>query len=598
MTHLIASVTTRENKTMTFEIPEDERTYKFDKDGERVMIANFNAKITKETHYFDEAGGHTVLTIEGRNKERKFPPIEVNAEKFAGLQWVIPQWGVGAVVAPGHTTKEDLRAIIQLRSTPKRETVYTNTGWTEHNGETLFLHSTGAITKKGDNEKIRVLLPPELKHYEVSAAGSPKIPMAATLGMMNVAGPEIMWPLMATIIAPLHGPVDFALHITGRTGTFKSELAALAQSHYGEKMDARNLPGSWSSTANALEAQCHKAKNALFTIDDFIPAGTSWQVRAYQKTADQIIRGQGNQAGRARLTDVSSLQTTMYPRGVILSTGEDTPEGHSIRARMMIVELSPGDIEAINLTEAQKNRKFYKFTIGHYILSMLPEIRAIMRGVDKRAKEIRDQSVDIGHTRTPATIGRMIASIEHFITWMEKGGAMDFAKADKMREEAAESIRKVGEQQSRYLVEADPVEAFCEAIRHMIAAHLGHLRTRDGGIPAGPTELGWTQEETRGDLPTFKSHGKCIGWCDWERDELLIDTTAAYADIRKHSGGTITMTKITMFKRIKDAGLLLRVDETRQRNTVRVICENHPRQVLAMPLAQVLEVTERPNGDK
>ena len=44
----------------------------------------------------------------------------------------------------------------------------------------------------------------------------------------------------------------------------------------------------------------------------------------------------GNQAGRARLTDTSNLQQTFYPRGVIFSTGEDTPEGHSVRARMMI----------------------------------------------------------------------------------------------------------------------------------------------------------------------------------------------------------------------------------------------------------------------
>jgi hypothetical protein len=132
----------------------------------------------------------------------------------------------------------------------------------------------------------------------------------------------------------------------------------------------------------------------------------------------------------------------------------------------------------------------------------------------------------------------------------------------------------------------------------MLAAHLGHLRTKDGGIPASPEQVGWTEEASKGDLPTYKSHGKCLGWMSWDEDDLFIDTTAAYADIRRHAAGQITFTKQTMFKRLKDAGLLTRVDENRQRNTIRVNCEQHARQVLAMPLSQVLENTEKPNANQ
>ncbi len=34
----------------------------------------------------------------------------------------------------------------------------------------------------------------------------------------------------------------------------KSELSALVQQHWGAGLTARNLPGSWSGTGNALES--------------------------------------------------------------------------------------------------------------------------------------------------------------------------------------------------------------------------------------------------------------------------------------------------------------------------------------------------------
>ena len=69
----------------------------------------------------------------------------------------------------------------------------------------------------------------------------------------------------------------------GATGVFKTELSALAVQHYGAGLDARHLPGSWRSTANATEALAFAAKDALLVVDDFAPAGDSYQV---------LVRGQ------------------------------------------------------------------------------------------------------------------------------------------------------------------------------------------------------------------------------------------------------------------------------------------------------------------
>ncbi|MGE5620090.1 MAG: hypothetical protein ACM3US_12635 [Sphingomonadaceae bacterium] len=63
------------------------------------------------------------------------------------------------------------------------------------------------------------------------------------------------------------------------------------------------------------------------------------------RDAERRFRGQGNQAGRRRMTADASLRQGKPPRGLLLSTGEDSPRGQSLRARLLILELDPGDID-------------------------------------------------------------------------------------------------------------------------------------------------------------------------------------------------------------------------------------------------------------
>lgn len=581
---------------MEYRTTDDHRTVKKDKDGSEAELANFEAEIREETRYKDGQSTKTILTITGRDNEEEFPKLEIEAEKFAGLGWVMPGWGVTAVINPGQGIKDDFRTAIQLRSKPVKKTVYTHTGWTSIDGKPAYLHNGGAINQDGNNPNVRVELPHELRNYRMTTKASVKDSVLATLGLLRLASPNLIWPVFASMLSPMTDAVDFACHVTGKTGTYKSEIASLFQSHFGD-MDARHLPGSWSSTANALEAQAYRAKNAVFCIDDFIPSGTSWQQKSYQKTADQIIRGQGNQAGRARLTDVSSLQTTMYPRGIILSTGEDTPEGHSVRARMMILELTPDDIDVGALSSSQAARELFQATAAHYIQWLAKNLKKKRENIKAAAKKIRDDNLRVGHSRTPGMLGVLIANAHAFIEWAEAAGAIGTRKGQQLKKISRNAILEAGMSQEQYLVAADPCDAFCEAIRTIIAGHIGHMRTIQGGVPMKAGMLGWTEDISTGDLPMYRPHGKTLGWIDWDADLLYIDATAAYNDIKKHSGGAVTFTKQTMLKRLKDAGLIVRTDDARQRNTIRVTCEGHPRQVIAMPVSTVLQTQEKPEGD-
>lgn len=583
------------------------RTYRLDDEGNRQLLANFAATITEEIRYIDGNNVETTLIIEGKapappksdgkaNDEdfTELKAVRVSANNFPGMTWVMQAWGVRAVIQPGSSVKEDLRTAIQLESQPKITTVYKCIGWTENDkGQRMYLHAKGAITAKGNNPAVKVQLPAELSRYDLTTAKGSHEGIFATLNLVEVCPPSIGWTLLAGTFAPLFGPVDFACHLAGRTGTFKSELISLFQSHFGPEMDARHLPASWSSTANALEAQAYYAQNAPMVVDDFVPTGTSYQVRNYHTTADKIIRAQGNQSGRARLTDTSNLQTTMYPRGIILSTGEDTPDGHSVRARMMILELSPGDIDPGKLTKAQNERANYSATTAaliQYLCSNPIDLEA-------RTNQLRASNLSIGHTRTPSMLARLIATIEAVIAWMGQEAIGD-KKAKKMTKDATAAILEAANRQQSYLESADPVDLMTATLRNIFAAGLGHARTLNGGVPLKPTLLGWTEEGGYSEIPQYKSHGPCIGWVSWDDDELYLEANMGFNAIKKSAGAELATTRQTLFKRLKDAGMLTRTDEQRQRNTVRVTCENHPRVVLSISLSQCLETSEVPQDTK
>lgn len=580
------------------------QTFGVSEEGEEKLLANFTARIVKEVRYVDGMTSTTELTVNGLapNREQgkedepiKLPDVTVNANDFDSLNWVLPNWGVQCVMRPGAGVRADLRTAILLNSEPVVLTVYKHTGWTTINGKKAYLHAGGAITGKGNDPSVNVRLPMELSKYSLEhKCENPKEAIAATLELIGLTRPEITWPLLAATICPMYGQVDFGLHMTGRTGTFKSEVMSLFQSHYGSGMDARHLPGSWASTPNALEALAYHAANAAFVIDDFVPTGSAWQQRAYQTNADKIIRAQGNQSGRSRMTDSASLRGSMYPRGIVLSTGEDTPEGHSVRARMLILELSPGEIDTGTLTKCQRNRTLYPATMA----CLAQELAEYPVDITTRAEEIRNKNLGIGHSRTPAMLGKLCAVIEHFLAWCGRMGALSDKQVANYTKQATNCILTAGEDQTRHLEGADPVQMWMQAIRQVLATGGGHLRTLSGGIPLKANAVGWTEERASGEMATYKARGPTIGWIDWNKDEIFLDVTAGFPIVRKAAGSEFSLTKQTLFKRLKEAGKLTRVDESRTRNTVRVTADNIPRQVLAMSASEVLEMAEKPTEEE
>lgn len=570
-------------------------SYKTGKDGEE-MLANFTASIIRETTYVGGPTPEKTLTLVGEQPNPEggepiqLPEITMSDSEFVGMAWPLKYWGVTCIILPGSGNKEDLKTSIQFLSKPDKATIYRQTGWaTLEDGRRAYLHRGGAITSKGNDDSVSVQLPTELR-YDLSTGVKldPKECVLATLDLIKLAPADVTWPLLAATLAPLYGPVDFGIHVTGRTGSFKSEVMSLFQSLYGPEMDARHLPGSWSSTENALEAMAHCAANAAFVIDDFVPHGSAWQQRAYQGKAERIFRSQGNQAGRQRLTDVSSTQQTMYPRGVVLSTGEDTPEGHSVRGRMLIRETKPGDVKTTDLSAAQANRPLYCGTVAWLAQSLAKN----PVDLSARANELRDQALGVGHTRTPPTLGKLVAVAEDFLQRAKDDGFITEQQRRKYKNQAVDAMMTAGDEQKRFLEQSDPVDVFCNTLRQVFAAGTAHIRSISGGVPKNAEQMGWVSESSMDDGPkSYKARGTCIGWASAKKDELYLEPNVAIALLKKVAGAEIPLSKNTLIKRISEAGKLVRRDATGERLTSRVTVDGAVRYCLVMRLSETLDLT-------
>src|SRR5581483_4274906 len=245
------------------------------------------------------------------------------------------------VIMAGSGKRDHLRAAIQEMSgedVPSK-TVYTHTGWRQIGGRWCYLHGGGAI----DGGVPVVPVVPVSHGVEVrldGAAAGFRLPdpptgdalrdaVRASLRLLDGLVPDpVAFPLRASVFRAALGTPDYSLWLAGPTGVQKSELAALAQQHFGASMTRNRLPGNWSSTDNALEGLTFVTKDVLIVVDDFAPPTSRADADRQHRAAERLIRAQGNHSARQRMRADGTLRPPKPPRGLILATGEDVPRGH------------------------------------------------------------------------------------------------------------------------------------------------------------------------------------------------------------------------------------------------------------------------------
>jgi hypothetical protein len=547
-----------------------------------IQLANYRASIVTNFCLDDGVETKREFEIECELTGRRFA-FTVPAARFAPMDWPIEQMGPHAITFPNQ--KEYARAAIQsLSMSAEERNVYTHSGWRNVDGRWLFLHAGGPIGAEGSVPGVNVRLPGALARYELSLPSTPEALTAAvssSLKLVSLVPPSIGYPVLAAICRAVLGGADFALHLAGETGAFKSEVAALAQQFFGAGMDRMHLPGSWASTGNSLEMLAFHAKDVLVVIDDFAPQGNAADVARYHAAADRVFRAAGNQAGRGRLDSTARLREPKPPRGLVLSTGEDIPRGHSIRARLLILELSKGGVTPAALSECQAAARAgdYAQAMSGFLRWMASRVDATRVSLDQRVTELRAHALrDPAHARTPDIIANLQAAFESFLEFCKECGTIDVAQAEQLASSCWRALRDAAIAQAKHHAASEPAARFVALLRACLSSGQAHMAARDGTVPKqSPEDCGW-RRDSHGD---WSPKGHCIGWAD--EADIYIEPTAAYQVVQvagRDIGEAIAVSEQMLKKRLREKSLLASTDESRETITIRRVLAGSKKDVL------------------
>jgi hypothetical protein len=432
----------------------------------------------------------------------------------------------------------------------------------------------------------------------------PSVPLVsavrASLRLAELGPPSVSFPLLATTYRSVFGDADFALHLAGETGAFKSEVAALHQQHFGVAMNRTNLPGAWASTGNALEVSTFHAKDVLFVIDDFAPHGGTTDVARYHAAADRVLRAAGNHAGRSRLDSTARLREPKPPRALILSTGEDIPRGQSLRARLLILELSKDMIESNRLTECQTNAAagLYAAAMAGFLQWLAARHDQIMSRFSDRVLELRVRALaNPAHARTPDIIASLRAAFEIFLEFSEDCGAIGTDLRHQLSGQCWEALCDAGAAQGKHQAASEPAARYISLLRACLSSGGAHFAARNGGHPdESPEDCGWRLDSAG----NWQSQGRCVGWTIGA--DIYIEPTAAYESVQiagRNAGDVLAIGEQTLRKRLRERGLLASIDEKRGTLTIRRTVGGSGKDVLHVRRVTILpEGIDEPDTDE
>ena len=472
-----------------------------------IKLSNFVARIVEEIALDNGEEVIRNFIIEGRmSSGTSLPQSRVPANKFKDMAWPTEVWGFGPSISAGWIIRDHLRAAIDSVSGEKvpRRTVYIHLGWRKVGDEWVYLHAGGAVG--GGNIEVEVY--PEFQLYSLPPSDKDlKESMRLSISFLKMGDPRMVYPLWSVIWrAPVCEwlPCTILPWLTGETGTFKSTTAALLLSHYGGPFVKDLLPASWLDTENRLEQKAFLAKDTLLVIDDFAPEKQPRSAQDLESRASRFIRAVGNRQGRGRLRSDLTARPTFYPRGLVISTGEQLPNlPPSALARIINVPFEKNCIDKARLTEMQDKAHLLPTAMRGY----LEWLRTRSNDIDfeeqlkQRFEDLRGEIKLEGHSRLPETVAHLYIGLELGITYARELEALDEDGAKEILRRGRETLMQLASEQDRVIFEERPTQAFLQVIGEGLAGGCCWLAKRKSGIVASGVKgtrsekLGWVDEE-------------------------------------------------------------------------------------------------------
>ena len=565
-----------------------------------IRLTNFNAEIIYETTLTNGIDNSKTFTVEGvLHNGTSLSKFDVEANAFDKFEWLPTNWGAKAQVTVGSMYKAHVAAAIKERSNPTERTVYSHTGWIDKNGKFCYLTNRGGISAAGLNEEIETELQGSLSDYDLPAPnenGAEKLLEILQYFFNLVDDGTGLLLVGAAFRATLSEfkKNTVGVFLQGTTGTFKTAISGCIQAFYGKEFNGSHLPENWSSTGNAMEKKAFLCKDAVFTIDDFVARGTPSEVSRSHKDAERVFRAQGNQSGRDRLTSTTEVRGAYIPRGLILATGEDIPNGQSLQARFVILSIKKGATNTDTLTALQELAK--QESLAQLMSNFLSwgadqadqnKIKSLITAAhDDCIKELPTS----GHTRMRDNLASLMSGIWLLLKFGKERGKISDAEIAKFKAATLNAAAKVAEFQMSVDQEASEADRFIEYLRSSIAMGAAHLASKDGTCPAAPSTWGWKTTGTSDNEATY-GQGAKIGWI--VGNEIYLDMKAALSVIKTFStrlGNHLGSSELAIKKALFEAGMLAKEGEGRY--TKKVSVEGRRENVTCIQVSLLMDIEE------
>jgi hypothetical protein len=532
-------------------------------------LATFDAKIAEEVTIDDGTEQSISWLIEVRAADGRKGAVSITPDQLANPKtWATKAAGVSALVMPGMAIADHVRVAVQSRSRAVvRRTIYAHTGWRYLDGRHAYLTSTGALSADRLDESVTVDLGP-LSGYALpdptaaTDATALREAVRASLSILDLAAGDITTAILAAAYrAPLPLAPDCSVWVHGHSGTLKTAITALSQQHFGAAMDAQNLPGNWTSTANALEAQAYTLDGALFTVDDYSPDTCKVDAQRRAGTADRLLRGSANRSGRGRLRPDGTMRSPKPPRAQVLTSAEDLPPSiESLRARVMVVEFTPGAVALAKLASLQDAAAdgVLALAMAGYVQHLaarydsdpsLPEKLAAKR------TDYRDHVEAAGHPRYALNIATLALGWHEWLAYAESTAAISGqGRADYWARVWA-ALSQLGADQDRYRSDADPVHVYLRSLAALVASGRMHMAGPQGLPPDNPEQWGWAWDDSG--EGAYRARSDLLGWVDG--DDVFLQHDVAFTAARQYaeSGGRpLGIGQASLQAKLRDRGML------------------------------------------
>ncbi|MEW6215953.1 MAG: hypothetical protein AB1478_12250, partial [Nitrospirota bacterium] len=311
-------------------------------------------------------------------------------------------------------------------------------------------------------------------------------------------------------------------------------------------------------------------KDCLMILDDYHPLVRKMDAQQAENKAQRIIRAYANRTGRGRLNPDASEKGRYEPRGMLLITGEEIVSLQSTQARLMIIEISKGDINVAELSELQAKASLLPHAMCSYILWIGEHIEEIVRIFPKHFLELRTKALKGSHRKLCEQVAFLQFALDTTLSWLVDKGILSETEAVPISKEGWDTFIKLAQKQTQRLELEDPVILFKDILHTLITQ--GQVRIED---------------KTTAEIVKGNKDGDLIGYCDDSYVYLL--GSALWHSIQRYlivEGSHFPFSKYTLYGILRRRGLI----ETKgSRNLIDVKIRGETRKVLKFLWHHILE---------